>query len=69
MDIQLHLRVVLFVDTEAYFGNETRLLVFLKSCTVTLKRGDPANLMFFSFGTPVKLAQWLVKYFHQSNQA
>lgn len=40
--------VVSFVDTEAYFGNETCLLVFLKSCTVTLKYRGSAHSTYFA---------------------
>lgn len=44
MDNKLPRHVALLVDTEAYFRNETCLLVFLKSCTVTLKHNAPAHL-------------------------
>lgn len=48
MDIEILSHAVSFMDTEAYCGNETCLLVFLKSCTVTLKYGDPAHFTYFA---------------------
>lgn len=48
MNLRKISHVVSFVDTEAYFGNETCLLVFLKSCTVTLKSRDSAHSTYFA---------------------
>lgn len=48
MDIEILSNTGSYIDTEAYFENETCLLVFLKSCTVTLKYRDPAHLIYFA---------------------
>lgn len=48
MDIEILSNTGSFMDSEAYFENETCLLVFLKSCTVTLKYSDPAHFIYFA---------------------
>lgn len=56
MGFWIFLHVVLLLDSEACFGNETWLLVLLKSCTVTLKNTRPAHFRYCATGAGDKRA-------------